>query len=186
MSTGALTLLSGSTCPTTAGVLCYGIAAGVTPSAIVVEPTTRYVYVTDETSNQVLEYGISSTTGNLTALVSSPQLTGLYPVNMTIDPRGKYLFTANFNSNTVSSFVINEATGALGGVAATGSISVATGPTCVTIEPSLGIYLYTSNSLDASISGAQLNANTGGLTAIANTPFPTAIDRDPVETGSSE
>jgi len=36
----------------------------------------------------------------------------------------------------------------------------------------LGIYLYTSNYLDNSVSGAQLSPNTGQLQGIANTPFP--------------
>jgi 6-phosphogluconolactonase (cycloisomerase 2 family) len=169
-STGALQLLSGTTYNTTLKTY-QGAHAGVTPSGIAIDPTTRYVYVTDKTSNQVLGYQIASgTSGNLTALVSSPYTTGLYPVSLTIDPRGKYLYTANYNSNTVSGFTLNEADGSLGGTAAS-NFSTATGPTCVTIEPALGIYLYTSNYLDNSISGGQLNPNTGALTAIANTPF---------------
>ena len=65
------------------------------------------------------------------------------------------------------------ADGSLGGTAA-GSYSTATAPTCVTIEDSVGIYLFSSNKLDNSISGAQLSPNTGELKAIANTPFPSA------------
>ncbi len=170
-STGALTLTSGSSCTGTPTV-CTGAHAGVTPSAIAIDPTGRYVYVTDKSSNQLLGYQIPAATGNLTALVSSPYSTGLYPVAVTIDPRGKYIYTANYNSNSVSSFSLNSSDGSLGGTAAVGNFSTATGPTCVTIEPALGIYLYTSNYLDNSVSGAQLSPNTGQLTAIANTPFP--------------
>ena len=169
-TTGALTLLSGSTCTGTPTV-CTGIHAGVTPSAIAIEPTGRYVYVTDKSSNQIIGYGIGPA-GNLTALVSSPTATGLYPVAVTVDPRGKYIYTANYNSNTVSSYSINSSDGSLGGTASVGNFSTATGPTCVTIDPALGIYLYTSNYLDNSISGGQLSPNTGQLNAIANTPFP--------------
>jgi hypothetical protein len=42
-------------------------------------------------------------------------------------------------------------------------------------EPALGIYLYTSNYLDGSISAGQLSANTGQLSGVANSPFPTGI-----------
>jgi len=176
-STGALTLLSGSSCTTATPTVpntCTGYHAGVTPSAIAIEPTGRFVYVTDKTSNQVIAYQIATTTtGALTPLVSSPFTSGLYPVAITVDPRGKYVYTANYNANTVSAFAIDPASGALGGAAGIGNFTTSTGPTCVTIEPALGIYIYTSNYLDASISGGQLSPNTGSLSGIANTPFPT-------------
>jgi 6-phosphogluconolactonase len=176
MSKGGLTPLAGTNCPTTPSINCTGYLSGVTPSAIVIEPTTRYVYVTDKTSNQILGYGIASnSTGDLTTLkASSPYITGQYPVNLVVDPRGKYILTANYNSNTIGSYVINLADGSLGGVSGSAAATVATGPTCVAIEPALGIYVYTSNSIDNSISAEKLDANTGALTAIANTPFNTS------------
>jgi 6-phosphogluconolactonase len=44
----------------------------------------------------------------------------------------------------------------------------------VSVDPALGIYLYTSNYLDQTVSGGQLSPNTGQLTAVINTPFPTS------------
>ena len=171
-STGALTLLSGSAFNSTLKTY-QGTHAGVTPSAIAIDPTARFVYVTDKTSNEILGFQIASnTTGNLTAQVTSPYTTGLFPVSLTIDPRGKYVYTANYNSSTVSAFSLNQADGSLGGAAST-NFSTGTNPTCVTVEPALGIYLYTSDFLNNTISGAQVNPNTGGLTAISNTPFNT-------------
>jgi 6-phosphogluconolactonase len=141
------------------------------------------VYVTDKASNAILGYGINGagpTAGGLTPLVTSPFSTGtgtgLFPVNLTIEPRGKFLFTANQTSNTVSSFAINIADGSLSGVATTGAATVGTSPTCVTVEPALGLYLYTSNLRDGSISGEKIDANTGQLSGIDNTPFPTGQD----------
>jgi 6-phosphogluconolactonase len=175
MSSGALTPVAGTTCAATTPSTCTGFHAGVTPSAIAIDPTSRYVYVTDKTSNQILGFqSANTTTGALTALVSSPFNTGLYPVAVTIDPRGDYVYTANYNSNTVSGFAINSATGSLGGTATVAAFTTRTGPTCVTIEPALGIYLYTSNYLDGSISGAQLSPNTGELTGVVDSPFPAA------------
>lgn len=173
-SSGALQRLSGTVLDPILKTY-QGVRAGVTPSAIAVDPTARYVYVTDKTSNQILGYQVAAgTTGNLTALVSSPFATGLYPVSLTIDPRGKYLYTANYNAATVSAFSLNTADGSLGGAAGGSNFSTATGPTCVTIEPALGIYLYTSDYLNGSISAAQLSPNTGQLSAVANTPFNAA------------
>ena len=170
-STGALTPLSGTKFNAVLQTW-QGYHAGVTPSAIASDPTGRFVYVTDQTSNQLYGFSIDNQlTGNLTALVSSPYGTGLFPVSITIDPRGKYLYTANFNSGTVSSFAIDPASGSLSSVAGATGFATGTRPTCVTIDPSLGIYLYTSNYLDGTISGGQLNPNTGALAGIANSPF---------------
>jgi len=174
--TGALTLLSNSTFNTTLKTY-QGYAAGTLPTAIAIEPTSTYVYVTDGIQSNVYGYQIAgggATAGNLTALTNSPFVpgAGTYPVNLTIEPRGKYLFTANKASSTVSSFTINLTNGSLGlnGTSA----AVGTQPSCVTVEPALGIYLYTSNFVDGTISGEQLNANTGALSAIPNTPFPSS------------
>lgn len=150
------------------------IAAGVTPSFVISEPTGRYVYVTDRTSNQIIGYQINNSNGDLVPLPSSPYTTGLYPVSMTVDPRGKYLYTANYNSNSVSGFTINHADGSLGGIA-TSTFTTATGPTCAVVDPALGLYLYTSNYLDNSISGARVTTEDGTLKAVANTPFPTSV-----------
>ena len=173
-TTGALTMLSGTTFNTTLGTY-QGIGAGVSPSAMAVDPTARYLYVTDKIQNQVYGYQIASTTtGNLNALVSSPYATGGYPLSITIEPRGKYVYVSNYNSGSVSSYSLNLANGSLGGTATTGGFTTATGPTCVTVEPALGIYLYTSDYLNGSISGGQLSPNTGQLSQVVNTPFPTA------------
>ncbi len=165
---GALTPLSG----TNIGTL-QGYSAGVVPSAIAVEGTSRFAYVTDQQANQVYGYSIANTTGNLTALSGSPFGTGLRPVSLTIDPRAKYVYTANFNSNTISEFAINQASGNLSTIAGS-NFSTATGPTCVTIDPALGQFLYTSNNIDNSISGGELNTNTGEVTGVLDTPFPTS------------
>jgi 6-phosphogluconolactonase (cycloisomerase 2 family) len=184
-TTGALTLLSGTALKTGTGYgpagtyqSTLGINAGVQPSAIAVDPTGRWLYVTDEASNKIYGYATNSNataaaSGNVTPLQTSPYTTGLYPVSITIDPRGKYVYATNYNSSTVSSFSLTSATGALGGSAAVGNFAVSTGPSCITIEPSLGIYLYTSNRLDNSISGGQLSPDTGQITAVPDTPFPT-------------
>lgn len=176
---------TGMLTPTTQTVLnptlktYQGIIAGVAPSAIAVEQTGRYVYVTDRLNNEIYGYGVSTNQtaanggGTLAALLSSPYNTGLYPVSITIDPRGKYVYTANYNANTVSSFSINAADGSLGGTATVGNFTTGTGPTCVTVDPALGIYLYTSNFLDSSLSGGQLSPNTGQLNATINTPYAT-------------
>jgi 6-phosphogluconolactonase (cycloisomerase 2 family) len=170
-SDGTLTPLSGTSFSGTLKTL-QGYHAGVTPSAIAIDPTGRFVYVTDKTSNQIIGYTIDTNgTGNLTAMLSSPFGTGLFPVALTIEPRGKYLYTANYNDSTVSSFAIDVGSGSLSSVAGNGGFKTGAQPTCVTVEPELGIYLYTSNYLEGTISAGQLSANTGALTGVPDSPF---------------
>jgi YVTN family beta-propeller protein len=167
-STGALTPV--------VGAVSGGIAVGTTPAGIAEDPGSNFIYVSDETTNQL--YGFLATGGTPTgagtpplAMVSSPFTTGSFPEGVTVDPRGEYVYVANYNSDTVSAFAINVATGALSSVAGSPGSAVATGPTCVTIDPALGIYLYTSNNVDGSVSGLQLNAHTGSLTGVQGTKF---------------
>ncbi|MGA7157578.1 MAG: beta-propeller fold lactonase family protein [Acidobacteriaceae bacterium] len=151
-----------------------GWNAGVLPAAIAIDPTGKYVYVTDSAQNEVYGYQITNaTSGALTGLVSSPFATGQYPKGITIDPRGKYVYVANYNSQTVSSYSLNLSNGSLGASAGS-NFATTTGPTCVTVEPALGIYLYTSDYLNAAVSGGQLSPNTGQLSAVANAYFPSA------------
>ena len=146
-----------------------GALAGVAPSSIVVDPTARFVYVTDRLSNQLIGY-IVQAGGTLLAMTNGPFATGQYPVNVIVDPRAKYLYVANFNSSSVSSYAIDQATGT---PAASGAGQpTRTNPNCVTIDPALGIYLYASNNGDQTISGMQLSPNDGTLKDIQNTPFP--------------
>lgn len=173
-STGALTPSPGTVITTVAGkTVATGYSAGTTPSAIAIDPSTRFVYVTDEAANQLYGYNIQ-TGGALLAMPNSPFVTGQFPVGVTVDPRGKFLYVANYTSGTIGAYAIDVASGTP--VAAIGSIStlVGTGPTCISIEPALGRYVYSSNSLDNTVSALRLNASTGALTQVQNTPFPTS------------
>ncbi len=150
-----------------------GYGAGTVPSSIASDPASRFVYVTDRATNQL--YGnIVLSGGTLQAMQNSPFATGLLPVAVTVDPRGKYLYVSNFNDNTVGAYAIDQSTGAAVGSVGSGSTKVGTGPTCLAIEPALGIYLYSSNNLDNTTTGLQLDPHNGSLKNVQNTPFPAA------------
>lgn len=170
-STGALTPVAGTTITTVAGkTVATGYPAGVTPSAIAEEQTSRFVYVTDQAANQLIGYTVSST-GALTPMVNGPFQTGLFPINLTIDPTGKLLYVLNYNASTVAGYAIDLATGTPSGAVGAFGTKLGAGPTCVVIDTALGTNLYTSNSLDNSISGAKVTPNTGALTGVQNSPF---------------
>ena len=175
LSTGALTPTPGTVITTdaTGKTVATGYGAGTTPSAIAEDPSARFVYITDEATNQL--YGnLVANNGSLVPMTNSPFATGIFPVGLTIDPRGKFLYVANFSSNTVGAYAIDVATGTPVGSVGSASTTVDTAPTCVTIEPALGIYLYSSNNLASTVSAMKLDPHNGGLSQVQNTPFPSS------------
>jgi 6-phosphogluconolactonase len=171
-TTGALTPTPGTTITTSGGLtVAKGYSTGTTPSAIAEDPTARFVYVTDEATNQLYGYVVQQS-GALVSMVNGPFTTGLFPVAITIDPRAKYMYVSNYNANTLSAYAIDQATGSPTVSVGSTSVAVKPGPTCLSIDPALGIYLYSANSLDGTVSGLQLNPHNGGLTTVQNSPFP--------------
>ena len=149
--------------------------AGVKPSALAIDPTNRFVYVTDYASNTLVGYTIQ-TGNNLNFMINGPFKTGNEPSAITIDPRGIYIYVANSLDNSVSPFTISLPTGtpaAIAGVGSSASTSTATQPVSIIVEPGLGRYVYTANLLDNSVSGFLLNPNTGTLGLAEATPYPT-------------
>jgi 6-phosphogluconolactonase len=175
LTTGALTPTPGTviTTDSTGKTVATGYGAGTTPSAIAEDPSARFVYITDEATNQLFG-NLVANNGSLVPMTNSPFATGIFPVGLTIDPRGKFLYVANFSSNTVGAYAIDIASGNPVGSVGSASTSVDTAPTCVTIEPALGIYAYSSNNLASTVSAMQLDPHNGGLSQVQNTPFPSS------------
>ena len=149
--------------------------AGVKPSAIVSDPTNRFVYVTDFASNQLIGYTIQSGS-TLDFLINGPFRTGSEPNAIVIDPRGKYIYISNALDSTVSAYVIDLTTGTpSAAVNVTGSQtnSTDTTPVAILVDPALGRFVYTANNLGNSVSGFRLDPNTGALTPTQTTPYPT-------------
>jgi 6-phosphogluconolactonase len=149
--------------------------AGVKPSALVSDPTNRYVFVTDFASNQVIGYTIQGGS-TLDFLINGPFKTGNEPNSVTIDPRGKYMYISNGLDSTVSAYVIDLATGtpsAAVNTAGSQTNSTDTTPVSVIVDPALGSYVYTANNLGDSVSGFHLNVTTGALQPTQSTPYPT-------------
>ena len=163
-TSGALTAVSGSP-----------YQAGVKPSALATEPTSRFIFVTDYASNELIGYSVLST-NVLSSMINGPFKTGNEPTAITIDPRGIYMYVTNSLDSTLSSYSIALPTGTpstIVGSGATVGNTTNTDPVAVAVEPSLGRFVYTANHLDNSISGFKLNPDTGALAATLATPYPT-------------
>ncbi len=148
--------------------------AGVKPSGITADPTSRFVYITDFASNQLVGFGIQSS-GLLTFLINGPFRTGAEPSGVAIDPRGIYMYVSNTLDSSVSAYVIDLNTGTpSAAINPTGAATNATDtqPVAIAIDPALGRFVYTANYLGNSISGFQLDPNAGTLVQSQSTPYP--------------
>ena len=148
-TTGALTPTPGTviTTDSTGKTVATGYGAGTTPSAIAEDPSSRFVYITDEATNQlygnvVSEQWLADADDQRARLrressrSESRSIRGASSCMLQTSPRAR--------SGHMRSM---QATGTPVGSVGSASTAVDTAPTCVTIEPALGIYLYTSNNL---------------------------------------
>jgi 6-phosphogluconolactonase len=149
--------------------------AGVKPSAIVSDPTSRFVYVTDFASNELIGYGVQSNEA-LQFMINGPFKTGDEPSALTVDPRGIYIYVANSFDESVSAYTISLPTGSpstvVSATAGSGN-GTDTDPVAIVVDPSLGRFVYTANKVGNSVSGFRLNPNTGALSQTQETPYPT-------------
>jgi 6-phosphogluconolactonase len=87
-------------------------SAGNAPTAIAVDPTSRFAYVVNRLDNTVSMYTIDPNTGNLSlnATPSNPTATiatGVEPFRIDFDPSGKFVYVTNEGS-AVSIYTVNS------------------------------------------------------------------------------
>lgn len=92
-------------------------SAGLGPASLAVDRTDNFLYVADQTSNQVSEYHINASTGALTALSSPTVSTGTSPMFLAIHPAGNYLYVADNGSDQISGFSVTTLSGILNSLA---------------------------------------------------------------------
>jgi 6-phosphogluconolactonase (cycloisomerase 2 family) len=114
----------------TTGVLTQNtpaaVAAGNEPTAIAVDPTSKYAYVVNRNDNTVSMYTIDPTTGNLTlnATTTNPTgtiATGTEPFRIDFDLTGNFVYVTNEQS-AASVYTVNS-NGTLSATRTTGTAS---------------------------------------------------------------
>ncbi len=162
------------------------IIGGLVPFSVTVDPTGKFVYVANYSSNDVTAYNINNTTGLLTPLTDVDAITvgnqlsiatGSNPRSVTLDPSGKFAYVANWFSNNLTAFTVDTMTGALTNTGNTVPVS-GSAPRSVTVDPS-GKFAYVANSSNDNISAYTINATSGILTstgaAVASGNAPHAV-----------
>ncbi|MGB6973500.1 MAG: beta-propeller fold lactonase family protein [Terracidiphilus sp.] len=122
------------TVDSTTGVLTPGtpwaVAAGNAPTAIAVDPTSRFAYVVNRQDNTVSMFTIDPNTGNLTlnATANDPSgtvATGTEPFRIVFDRSGKFVYVVNEQSPVTIYTVNSDGTLTATGSTGTSALSVA-------------------------------------------------------------
>ncbi len=166
-SGGALTAVSGSP-----------YQAGVKPSALTTDPISRFVYVTDFASNELIGYSVLSTDA-LQFMINGPFRTGNEPTSVVIDPRGIFIYLSNSLDESVEAYSISLPTGTPSqDVSVTGASATTTDtdPVSIIVDPAEGVFVYTANYLGDSVSGFRLNPSDGTIEPTQATPYPTGAN----------
>jgi 6-phosphogluconolactonase (cycloisomerase 2 family) len=90
---------------------------GENPVAMIVDPTSHFLYVLCYMGSNVWGYSITASTSVLTSLNPPNLTTGSLPVSMAFHPSvnntGQFLYTSNSGSNNISGWILSTTTGAM-------------------------------------------------------------------------
>jgi len=140
-------------------------AAGTQPSAIASDPTSSFVYVTDQAASTVLGFSVSGS--GLTPIAGSPFPAGNQPSAILVNPTGGYAYLTDAEDGNVSAYSI-ASNGALTRI---GSFATGTQPVAIGIDPNMHQFLYTANFLGSDVSGFEINSD-GSLLGSQSSPYP--------------
>jgi 6-phosphogluconolactonase len=165
------------------------VSAGTGSDSLIIDPSGKYVYVTNYTDGTVSAYSITNT-GALSPVSGSPFNAGTNPVSIIVDPSGQFVYVANAGSNDVWEYTIAPGTGALTNTGTmrsrSGSFAIAMskGNAAVTYIPK---FAYTANYGSADVSIYKIDSVLGTLSSVSCSTIlncgagtnPLAITADP-------
>ncbi len=160
------------------------VFANASPTEILITPSGKFVYVTNPGLGMVTSFTFSS--GVLQQMPTSPVISGAGAFGLAVDGSGRFLYVANpsapnpsLNTNgNISGFNIDANTGALttmlGSPFTSGTSTVNSGPTALTLDP-FGRFIYaTAAGSSNSIWCFTITPTNGQLVPVTNSPFSLA------------
>jgi 6-phosphogluconolactonase len=161
--------------------------AGFGPDAAVIDPSGKYLLVTNNLGNNVSVYSIDSSTGALSEAAGSPFPANANPAEILITPSGKFVYVTNPGIGMVTAFTFSN--GVLTQVPATPAVP---GSPYFSGKGAFGLavdgserFLYVANPLASNpppfsstignISGFNIDSATGALTPITGSPFTSTV-----------
>lgn len=149
------------------GTMTY-IAAGTSPTGVVLHPSGNFLYVTNGGDNTLSAFAIDTVSGSLTAIATVA--TGTGPSSLAVSPSGTALWVANRQANSIDTFAVDAATGTVTHVA---SYPYSPTPTGITVDAA-GRNLYVSSADAYSVWHFAVDPATATLSGGTPTyaPFP--------------
>lgn len=123
-------------------------SAAIYPTSLVVDPSEKYLYISDIYNNTIDAFTIGSG-GTLSLISGSPFSTsGGQPQSLAIDSSGAFLLSANHSTDNVSVLKIDSSTGALSLVSGA-PFAAGSGPAFVVCDKSNKVFVsnQTSNNV---------------------------------------
>jgi 6-phosphogluconolactonase len=142
---------------------------GRNPYLIAVDPTGKFVYITNIFSDDVSAYTINKPNGSLTRIAGSPFETGGNPEGITTDPVASFVYIADTLTGEISGYTIEASSGALSPIAGSPFASGRT-PDNLAIDPA-GKFMYASNGRAANIWAYTIDSSSGALAPVTGSPF---------------
>ena len=161
-STGALTAIAGPPFPN----------PGRASAAVTADPSGRFLYTTNDSSDDVTAYNIVQSGANSGALnlIGTVVSGGSAPFGIAVEPRGHFAYVGNQGSNTVSGFAIDASTGALTPISGS-PFSAAMTPSGVAVHPN-DHFIYVANFIPSQVSLYSFSSTTGALSSPRLSPAP--------------
>jgi 6-phosphogluconolactonase (cycloisomerase 2 family) len=134
--------------------------------------TAHYAYVSNNGSNTIQWYSVSTTASPY--LTSEGTLAAIGAYQTVIHPSGQYLYYTDNQSN-IWVTTINSSSGALTATAFPGQVAGSGNANFTVIDP-YGRFLYVSDDAGNTIYGFQINQTDGSLALISGSPFGAHLD----------
>jgi 6-phosphogluconolactonase (cycloisomerase 2 family) len=166
----------------------------VGPQQLTVDPTGRFLYVSNHLTGDITGFRINGSTGALTLISGSPFTDepqnlggGLQPYALVASPSGAFLYVSNHGRSTLSVFSIDAVTGALTGISGSPFVispppesECSASPFGLALTPS-GQFLYVAENNCGAIAVFSVDTTTGIPTQTKNSPFRiNACDGNPL------
>ncbi|MBV9181618.1 MAG: beta-propeller fold lactonase family protein [Acidobacteria bacterium] len=133
------------------------------PASVVVHPSNRFLYVSNQDQNTISLFKIDALSGALSEVLPRTAA-GISPGPLLLDANGSTLFVANLRSNDISVFSVS----ASGMLAPISSISLGSSPSSM-VAPAAGNLLLVSLP---NLSAVEiLSVSSGSLTRVPGSPF---------------
>jgi 6-phosphogluconolactonase len=138
-------------------------AAGMTPFGIASHPAGKFVYVTNNGSDNVSGYALDAMTGMLMPVPLSPVASGsgpgAGPQAAVVEHSGKFLYVLNAGQVSISEYSIDSMSGALTAVPASPFLLPAGTLPTVMVADASGSFVYVVNQLGNNIASFLIQSN---------------------------